>query len=295
MSYILTKRFPGKRAFVTGAASGLGKAICMELAGDGWTIGAADINTTNLVIVGKELEQAGARVLQYQLDVADKTQYAQVAAEFLATAGGIDLLFNNAGVAIGGEFEARSLEDWEWIVGINLMGVIYGCHLFIPAMKQQGGGHIINTASAAAFSAAPTMAAYNATKAAVLAISETLYAELHPHNIQVSAIMPTFFRTNIAASARGDEHAEVAGKLMIETSGIEASWIAQRVLKAAGRKRLHIVLPFQSAFLFFFKRMMPMAFVKMLIMFGNDKDRMRTYLQKKHEKMVKKGLAKEII
>ncbi|MDX2001612.1 MAG: SDR family NAD(P)-dependent oxidoreductase [Chitinophagales bacterium] len=285
--YQLSKRFPAKRAFITGAASGFGKALCFELAKDGWTLGMADINVPLLETTASEMEQAGAKVYLHPLDVADKDAYQKVAETFLQQVGGIDLLFNNAGVAIGGDFEARPLDDWEWINSINFMGVVHGCHLFIPAMKKQGYGHIINTSSAASFGCLPQMAAYNATKAAVLAISETLYSELHPYNIQVSAIMPTFFKTNIANNSRGDEITFETGQLMVDTSGIEAAWVAQRVLKAAGNKRLHIVLPRDAKALYWLKRHFPLLYIRIIRSLAGDRQRMLQYLRKKQQSMAR--------
>jgi NADP-dependent 3-hydroxy acid dehydrogenase YdfG len=110
--------------------------------------------------------------------------YEKAANDFLQQAGGIDLLFNNAGVGDGGAIGEYSLENWEWMTGINQMSVVYGCHYFVPAFKKQRSGHILNTASFAAITCAPTMGAYNMTKAAVVAISETLYGELMDFNVR---------------------------------------------------------------------------------------------------------------
>ncbi len=208
MKYTLTRQHPDKRAFITGAASGLGKAFATELAQDGWTLGIADINDHQLAEAAKEFETLGAKTIPFHLDVSDRIMYQQVAKDFLAKAGGIDLLFNNAGVGDGGTFEEYSLDNWEWMTRINQFSVIYGCHFFIPAFKKQKSGHILNTASLAAVSCAPTMGAYNMTKAAVVAISETLYCELMDYNVKVSCLQPSYFKTNIAESCRGGESGE---------------------------------------------------------------------------------------
>src|SRR5882672_11490356 len=178
MKYSLTEHYPSKRAFITGAASGLGKALAIELAQDGWILGIADINKEQLASAARDFETAGAKTISFHLDVSDRNQYQQVAMDFLTKAGGIDLLFNNAGVGDGGTFEEYTLDNWEWMIRTNQLSVIYGCHFFIPTFKKQKSGHILNTASLAAISCAPTMGAYNMTKAAVVAISETLYCEL---------------------------------------------------------------------------------------------------------------------
>lgn len=260
--YLLSRSHPAKRAFITGAASGLGKAFCIELAKDGWNLGMADINVKELETAAAEINTFGGTTWLYPLDVSDKEQYAKVAQAFLTDAGGIDLLFNNAGVGDGGAFEEYGLENYEWMVGINQMGVVYGCHYFIPAMKKQRSGHILNTASAAAIGCAPTMGAYNMTKAAVVAISETLYGELMDHNIQVSCIQPTYFRTNVVQYARGGELVKKATQLFIEKSGLEADAVAQEILNRAGKKELYIILPEAARKMWFFKRLAPTWFRK---------------------------------
>ncbi|MCW3088929.1 MAG: Short-chain dehydrogenase [Sediminibacterium sp.] len=260
--YQLTQLHPHKRAFITGAASGLGKAFCLELAKEGWTIGIADMNVKDLAFTASEITQLGGRPLLFPLDVSDKDQYRQVAADFLQQAGGIDLLFNNAGVGDGGSFEEYALENYEWMVGINQMGVVYGCYYFIPAMKKQRSGHILNTASAAAIGCAPTMGAYNMTKAAVVAISETLYGELMDHNIQVSCIQPTYFRTNVIQHARGGELVKKATQMFIDKSGLEADEVAQEILTRAGKKELYIILPKDARKMWLLKRLAPTWFRK---------------------------------
>lgn len=260
--YQLSQTHPHKRAFITGAASGLGKAFAYELAPDGWTIGMADINAAELEKAAFEVETRGGKAISYQLDVSDKIQYQIVANAFLTETGGIDLLFNNAGVGDGGGFEEYSLENYEWMVGINQLSVVYGCYFFIPAMKKQKSGHILNTASAAAIGCAPTMGGYNMTKAAVVAISETLYGELMDHNIQVSCIMPTYFKTNVIQYARGGALVKKATQLFIEKSGLEAVDVAREILSRAGKKELYIILPKAARKMWLLKRLAPTWFRK---------------------------------
>ncbi len=262
--YEISKQYTSKRAFITGAASGLGKAFATELAGDGWTIGMSDNNAIELQKAVTEMIALGANALMYQLNVSDKDQYKKVAEQFLQDVGGIDLLFNNAGVGDGGAFEEYSLENYEWMVGINQMGVVYGCYYFIPAMKKQQSGHILNTASAAAIGCAPTMGAYNMTKAAVVAISETLYSELMDDNIHVSCIQPTYFKTNISKSARGGSTIQKITQSFIDRSGLEAEEVAQEILARAGKKELYIILPKSAHKMWLYKRFAPTKFRKVV-------------------------------
>jgi NADP-dependent 3-hydroxy acid dehydrogenase YdfG len=264
MKYQLSSHYPSKRAFITGAASGLGKALCHELAAVGWTIGISDVNQEGLDITKQEIEKLGGKTFAYNLDVSNREQYQQVANQFLNDVGGIDILVNNAGVGDGGNFEEYSLDNWEWMVRINQMSVVYGCHIFIPILKKQKSGHIINIASLAAISCAPQMGAYNMTKAAVVAISETLYGELMDHNINVSCVQPSYFKTNIADQVRGGERIQKITRYLVERSGFKADEIAREILVRVGKKELYVILPKVARKLWWFKRLMPMRFRKMV-------------------------------
>jgi NADP-dependent 3-hydroxy acid dehydrogenase YdfG len=255
--YTLSTRYPNKRAFITGAASGLGKALCLELATDGWLIGMSDVNTEQLTHAKQEVESRGGKSITFRLDVSDRAEYKKVAEDFLKQAGGIDILINNAGVGDGGSFEEYPLDDWEWMVSINQMGVVYGCHIFIPTFKKQHFGHIINIASVAGVSCAPQMGAYNMTKAAVIAISETLYGELMDDHIHVSCIMPSYFKTNIAQGVRGGDRIKKITQTFVERSGIHAPEIAQEILVRSGKLELYILLPKAARKIWFMKRLIP--------------------------------------
>lgn len=261
----LSKHFPQKRAFITGSASGLGKEFCLALAKDGWTIGMCDINEAGLDQVKGEIEAAGGKALPYLLDTANRAQFESVANDFLGEVGGIDLLINNAGVGDGELFHEYSLDNWDWMVGINQMGVVYGCYFFIPTFRKQKSGHIINIASAASFSNSPGMAPYSATKAAVRSISETLYYELHPLNVKVSVVMPTFFKTNIMKNARGSSKIMKSASKLVDDSPIKASTIANEILTEAGKGKLNIVLPKEARRMFWLSRIFPKVFRKQLL------------------------------
>ncbi len=253
-----------KRAFITGAASGLGKALCLELAADGWTIGISDINDDQLAATHTEVVKLGGKPLSFHLDVSSRDAYQHVVQNYLQETGGVDVLVNNAGVGDGGVFEEYSLDNWEWMVRINQMSVVYGCHMFIPVLKQQRAGHIINISSLAAISCAPQMGAYNMTKAAVVAISETLYGELMDFNIQVSCAQPSYFKTNIASSVRGGEKVKKITQYLLDRSGLEPKEIAQEILTRAGNGELYLILPRTARKLWWFKRFFPMRFRKMV-------------------------------
>lgn len=261
MNYQLSKKFHARRAWITGGASGLGKQLCLELAKDGWTIGLCDINEPLLQQTVQEINTLGGNAIPFLLDTSDAKAYEQTIQQFLSqTKGGVDIIINNAGVGDGCMFEDYSVENWQWMVGINQMGVIYGCKFCVPIMKQQGFGHIINIASAAAFINPPGMACYNVTKAAVLSLSETLRIELAANNIGVSAVMPTFFKTNIMQFSRGPEDGRVVAAKLMEMSGLSANDVARYVLTQAGKNSFRIILPFQARFLHTVKRFFPALF-----------------------------------
>jgi short-subunit dehydrogenase len=286
MKYKLSEQYPKKRAFITGAGSGLGQALALALAADGWKLGLADIRQDRLEAVCSQVEELGGQAYPFGLDVSDKENYAKVAAE-MSRHVGIDVLINNAGVGDGGLFKDYSLANWDWIVGINQMGAIYGTHLFLPGMVQQGGGHIINIASAAAFGNAPMMTAYNATKAAVLSLSETLYVELRPNNVKVSVALPLFFKTNLMDNSRGGEDVKHLSQLLMETAQLEPKEVAHTILTQAGRGRFRIYVPGKSYLVHWFSRLFPNLFLKVKLRIAQNRDKMQQDLEKKYAKMRK--------
>ncbi len=191
---------PSRNAYavVTGAGSGIGRSFALELAKRGGNVVCADINLEAAEETVKLVEQLGQKAFAVQCDVgqAEHVQALADQAEQLLEHP-VTLIINNAGVGLGGKFDEMSLEDWKWCMHVNLWGVIHGCHAFVPKLKKLGYGAIINVASAASYTAAPEMSVYNVTKAGVLALSETLSAELHKFNIKVNVLCPTLVPTNI--------------------------------------------------------------------------------------------------
>lgn len=257
----LTSRYPSKRAFITGAGSGLGRELALLLAADGWTIGITDINPAGAAASKEQIEAKGGKAHEYTFDVSNKTAYKEAFSDYLSKTGGIDLLINNAGVGDGGLFDEYSLENWDWIVGINEMAVIYGSFFAAPAMKKQGGGHIISIASAAGYAAMPNMSMYNVTKASVIAFSESIYAELKPFGVNVSVVMPTFFRTNIMQHGRGPADSVATGSAILKKVSILPTEVAAHILAGAGDKTFHIFHPFMARLVWYVKRLIPNLFL----------------------------------
>jgi NAD(P)-dependent dehydrogenase (short-subunit alcohol dehydrogenase family) len=253
--------FPASpRAVVTGAGSGLGRAFCEELARRGAQVVASDVDLaaveTTVSVVG------GATFHAIRCDVSRLEDVEQLAAEAQRLLGGIDLLINNAGVAVGGAVGEVPIESWRWIVGVNFWGPIHCCHVFVPLLRRQGGGHILNVSSLAGLCAAPNMGAYNVTKSALVALSETLHGELAGIGVGVSVLCPTFFQTRIAESAR--MHADPA---LLETvrglmarAKTQAGDVARIALERAARGDLYILPHADGRFMWRFKRLFPNAF-----------------------------------
>ncbi|RPI16306.1 MAG: SDR family NAD(P)-dependent oxidoreductase [Lysobacterales bacterium] len=259
---ILSGRFPAKRAFVTGAASGLGRATCGLLATDGWRLGLLDRSAEKLTRVSAALEAAGAAVHAYAGDVSDEAFVAHAVEDYGNRVGGLDLMVNNAGVAVAGAAEVTPPSDWRWIVDVNLLGVAWGTRAAIPQMRAAGRGLILNVASAAGFASGPRMAAYNATKAGVIALTETVAAELETTGVQATVAMPGFFRTSLLDTMRAPPaDGELAQRLMQRASH-DADDAAAALLLAAARGASHVVWPREYRLLWWLKRGFPGWFVR---------------------------------
>ncbi|MGE9808442.1 SDR family NAD(P)-dependent oxidoreductase [Janibacter sp. G1551] len=219
------------RVLITGAASGFGQALANEYLAAGVRVLGTDIAAERPAGV-----PAGADYLQ--LDVRDDAHWARARHWVQREWGGLDLLINNAGIAVGGTIDQTSMEDWQRIVDINLLGVARGCHTFAPDFIAQGSGQIANVASLAGLVHAPQMSAYNTVKAGVVALSDTLSHELAPHGIAVSAICPSFFRTALADSLDApDPELESAARHLIDGAPRSAETVARRAVKGIARHR----------------------------------------------------------
>jgi NAD(P)-dependent dehydrogenase (short-subunit alcohol dehydrogenase family) len=246
--------FQGKTAFITGGASGLGFSMARHFAADGAKLMLADIGQEALDEAVALLRAQNAHVEGVLCDVSDRASVFAAAEAARDAFGKVHIVCNNAGVAPGGPADAMSAEDWQWVVDVNLMGVVHGIQAFVPMLKEQNeGGHVVNTASMAGLMGIASLGAYCATKSAVVAISEALAGELAPFNIGVSVLCPGFVRTRIHESDRarperygaaGDESAvgeelrEATRQLVL--SGIEPEVVAARVAEAIQGNELYI-------------------------------------------------------
>jgi NAD(P)-dependent dehydrogenase (short-subunit alcohol dehydrogenase family) len=199
------KDFSGKVAVVTGAASGIGRGLAERFAKEGMRVVLADVEETALARTAAELQQRGATVLAVPTDVTKADAVETLARTTVERFGSVHVVCNNAGVAVAGPAWEMSLADWQWVLGVNLWGVIHGIRSFVPIMLRQGGeGHVVNTASIAGLISGPMMSVYNVTKHGVVTLSETLQHDLGMmgSRIKVSVLCPAWVNTRINESDR---------------------------------------------------------------------------------------------
>ncbi len=257
------KNFKGRTAVITGAASGFGLEASRIGARLGMNIVMADVQQDALDTAAAEITALGAPVLAHRLDVSKAAEVEALGAAALARFGAPHFVFNNAGVGAGGLIWETSLKDWEWVVGVNLMGVAHGIRVFTPMMLEAARadpsyeGHIVNTASMAGLLNAPNMGVYNATKSAVVAMSETLYQDLRLVTDQISAsvLCPFFVPTGIVHSHRNrpadmtdadakPTRSQLIGQAMsdkaVSSGKVTAAQVAQFVFDAIAEQQFYI-------------------------------------------------------
>jgi NAD(P)-dependent dehydrogenase (short-subunit alcohol dehydrogenase family) len=250
------RELKGKSAFVTGGASGIGLALGRAFAEAGMKVMLADVERRALDSALKELSSFGPNVRGVACDVADPDSVERAAQAAFEAFGNVHVICSNAGVAAGGGIDTISLDNWRWVIDVNLMGVLHGIRSFLPRMRAHGeGGHIVNTASMAGMNGGLGFSPYAATKFAVVAMSEGLAMQLKPHGIGVSVLCPSFVNTRIGESGRnrperygatqpldptspaGMMVAEIARRLQ---SGLNAAEVAARVLSAIRENELYV-------------------------------------------------------
>ncbi|MDX1668958.1 MAG: SDR family NAD(P)-dependent oxidoreductase, partial [Limnobacter sp.] len=282
----------GANAVVTGAGSGIGRAFALEIVARGGQVVCADLSldraqdTVDLIMdeVAGKLKNPDLvfkpKALAVQCDVSDLAQVEELAVAAEAFFGGdaehtaINLVINNAGVGIGGKAIGQtSIDDWKWTLGVNLWGVIHGCHVFVPRLRKRAASKpvnrkannrlgVINVASTASFAAAPLMGPYNTSKAAALAVTETLSAELAGTGIQVTALCPTFVKTNITRDGRIDGKSSQFADQMMRWTGVSAQSVVKTALDAADKGELYVLPQLDARTIWRFKRLAPLSYTR---------------------------------
>ena len=251
---------------ITGAGSGLGRALAHHYARAGWCVGCADIREDRADQTRAQIEAAGGRALAFPVDIGDEASWSRLRDAVLSSFRHLDLLVNHAGGAGAGEVDAIPIDDWRWMLEINLLGVVRGCQAFGPHFRERRAGAILNVASFAALAGAPGLASYSVAKAGVVTLSESLRGELESVGVRVSVACPSFFQTNLLESFRAPDERmrRVADKLM-KTSSIDADGIAARLAEGVARGRFLIIPTARERWLWRLKRWLPGAYHRLLV------------------------------
>jgi NAD(P)-dependent dehydrogenase (short-subunit alcohol dehydrogenase family) len=249
-------QFKGKTAFVTGGASGIGLALCRAFGQRGMNVALADIETAACTEAVATLRGEGITVIGMTCDVSDRESLAQAAAKTFAEFGKVHILCNNAGVSRAGPIETIAPPDWDWVIGVNLRGLVHGLQIFLPHMKAHGEpGHIVNTASMNGVAGTPLAGPYCATKFAAVGISEVLAAELQDSPLGVSVLCPSWVKTRMLDNGR-NRPAKFGGPIALDmdgnnaernkryaqalATGLDPVDVAQLVLDAIIARRLYV-------------------------------------------------------
>ena len=254
--------FQGRIAVVTGAASGIGRSTALLLARLGATVHAADTDETGAGSVVREIEASGGKSTAHGVDVSDASAVEGLAERVYAAEPAVDILHNNAGVGHAARVEDTTIEEWQRVLSVNLMGVVHGVHAFVPRMLEQGRpAHIVNTASMAGLVPVPEMAPYTTSKHAVVGLSESLNAELSPRGIRVSAVCPGVINTHIIARAHLEGELTQQHDWLVRFYGRHGSSpdvVAKAVVDAVHRGKLIRTVPrHHVAFLWTLRRISP--------------------------------------
>lgn len=260
----------GRRVIITGAGSGLGRALALKFAANGWRVAATDLNPADAEATLSLLRAQGGDGFAMACNVASEADFRAVAERLQAEWHGVDVLINNAGVATGGTVVDSPIAQWNFAWDINVLGCVRGCQAIVPMLAAQGGGHVVNVASFAGFTNAPALASYSATKAAVISLSETLRFELHAHNIGVSVVCPAFFKTNLmqtsAAQSGGISNAapqmERIVERLMDKATVTAEDVAADVFDAVLNRRFMIMTHADARRTVLIKRISPELYFK---------------------------------
>jgi NAD(P)-dependent dehydrogenase (short-subunit alcohol dehydrogenase family) len=241
--------FDGKVAVVTGGGSGIGRALVLALAREGARVVVADVDEAGAAETARLAAAAGPEGMAVRTDVSSRDEVAALASRVFDRYGAVHVLCNNAGVVVHGSLESATWEDWQWVVGVNLWGVVHGLLAFVPRMIAAGrGGHVVNTASMAGMIASQGLGVYNTTKYAVVGLSETLAKDLRPHGIGVTVVCPMGVATRIRdadrnrpAALRNAPGVPAGGEVTLIGRTLDPDEVAAQTLAAVRAGQLYVV------------------------------------------------------
>jgi short-subunit dehydrogenase len=251
-----------KKILITGAASGLGKAIAQLYASKGWMVLVVDIQDELGIEFVNELNSTGYSAEYYHCDIGQQQEFLSLFERVSKHHDCLDILVNNAGVASAGKLENTNSTEWNRLINLDLLSVIYGTQALLPLLKQSKKAHIVSTASFAGVALMPGMMTYNVAKAGVIAFSETLHGEMSIHNIGVSVACPAFFETNLVSSM-GDVNPKTKRFIdkQMKTSGVSANDVAQDIFNAVNNNKFMVISHKQSRLQYLVKRLFPNIFL----------------------------------
>jgi short-subunit dehydrogenase len=240
------QRLEGRTAVVTGAASGIGRALSIRLAERGCHLALCDRNEAGLEETRAGIQSMGRRVSAHAVDVSSKDRMRMLVDEVLTFHGGANILVNNAGVTAISTFENQPLEDFEWLMGVNFWGVIYGCKFFLPALKSADEAHVVNLSSVFGILGVPMQSSYCASKFAIRGFSESLRAELSGTNVGVTSVHPAGVATNIVKDGRytGEASSKMRADLVSDfaTKMLPADKAADKIIGAIEKNRPRLLI-----------------------------------------------------
>ena len=250
---------------ITGAGSGFGAALAHRYASEGWNVAVTDIDEKRAQQTLFEIQRYGGENFSMLLDITNADHWQDFHDAVLQRWQGLEVLVNNAGVAASGNIEDTSIEDWAWVLDIDLMGVVRGCHQFAGMFKRQKSGHVVNISSFAGLAGLPFISAYGVAKAGVVALSEALRAEMHPFGVGVTVACPAFVKTGLLDSFRSNEP-ETTAKVTrwMETSGVSADQVAEGIFRAVNEKKFLLLTHTQTRSAWRLKRWMPERYYRMI-------------------------------
>ena len=260
-----------KSIAITGAGSGFGAALARHYASDGWNVAVTDIDDKRARQTLFEIERYGGNNFCMQLDIVQPEHWSRLERAVGERWRGLEVLVNNAGVAAAGNVEDTSMEDWAWILDVDLMGVVRGCHQFSGMMKRQHAGHIVNISSFAGLAGLPFVSAYGVAKAGVFALSEALRAEMHPHGVGVTVACPAFVKTGLLDSFRETKPGTKARVTRwMENSSITADQVAKEIADAVSQNKFLLLTHEQTRKAWRMKRWFPERYYKMIAKRSSD-------------------------
>ncbi len=269
------KSFANKVAAITGAGSGIGRALALNLAQQGCHLALSDVNEAGLAETVKQAAAFGVKVTSQKLDVSNKDGVHAWADSVVAEHGKVNLIFNNAGVALGSTVEGMSYDELAWVMNINFWGVVYGTKAFLPYLKASGDGHIVNVSSVFGLCAQPTQSAYNASKFAVRGFTEALRQELDLENapVSVTCVHPGGIKTNIARAAKMNDSIRSVGldpatstqnfEKLFRTTPADAAGV---ILNAVHKDSRRVLIGSDAYVIDVMQRLLPTSYQKLVTM-----------------------------